>query len=262
MEQLALAAGLGLMSIVVVVEAAWLRRLLVRDERLRRWLPGWLIALARVIFLIGLPYIGLISGLVPARLLGLTGLEQMVSLSLGQPWPEVLLELQRVLGTLLLAWQPMLGPFSLIGLTALILVALALWFNHELRQLPDTPPNNVLLRRLYASPLAVVLDAVHWTFYRAVVWLLTGSLYVGTWGGLTLLSIELMAVSYFGQASPARQQQYLWQLVIATVTSVSFLFAPDFWLTVVLHAGLAWLIGSGLATSAGRHALQPSTADN
>lgn len=261
MSPLALAAGLGLMSLVVTIEAAWLAESLSHDPRFRRVLHPRLVTLLRLAFLVGLPYVGLISGLIPARYFGFTGLEQLVSINLVQPWPDLWLDLQFVVGTLLLAWLPMIGPVVLIGLSATLLLSLGLWFQAWLQGQPDSPPAPAFPTGLYGSTLDLLLDAVHWAFYRALSWLLTDRLYLGVWGGLVIVALELAAVSYFSQASPRRQQQNLWRAVLATVTAVCFFFAPDFWLILALHVGLAWLLQSGLARAAYLHLRPAPSAD-
>lgn len=261
MSPLALAAGLGLMSFVVTIEAAWLAESLSHDARFRRALHPRLVTLLRLAFLVGLPYVGLISGLIPARYFGLTGLEQLVSIDLVQPWPDLWLDLQLVVGTMLLAWQPVIGPVVLIGLSAALLLSLGLWLHAWLQGQPDSPPVPAFPTSLYASTLDLLLDAVHWAFYRALFWLLTDRPYLGVWGGLIVVAIELAAISYFSKSSPLKQQQNLWRVVLATVTAVCFFFTPDFWLILALHFGLAWLLQSGLARAAYLHLRAAPSSD-
>ncbi|MFQ5610614.1 MAG: hypothetical protein ACE5H9_00610 [Anaerolineae bacterium] len=246
MHQLTLAAALGAMSVVVVVEATWLARSLSAEPRFRRLSDSWLPTLCRILFLLGLPYIALISGLLPARFFGLTGLADLVSVNLNQPGPRLLVELQLLLGAILLAWLPILGRALLVGLGALLAVGLALIVYHRSFLRPGRPSPADLPGPVYASSVDLLLDAVHWSFYRALVWLLAGNLYVGVWGGVILIGLELTTAAYVGKISPEQHQQYLWRFMLAVLTSLCFFFAPDFWLILVLHFGLVWLVQAGL----------------
>jgi hypothetical protein len=87
----------------------------------------------------------------------------------------------------------------------------------------------------------VIYQAVHWSFYRGAVWLLTDDLYVGMVGGMLLVGAEWMLdAGWVAGVRRARSRDVL--LVNASVlvaTSVVFFFVPNLWLLLPIHLLLA-----------------------
>ncbi|RME47731.1 MAG: hypothetical protein D6796_07340 [Caldilineae bacterium] len=231
MAQATLAAALAGMSVLVAAEGAWLQARIRPDSWLAAVLRSPLVAVVRLVYVCGFPYLALMTGLLPPRLFGLKGLEALTPLDFSRPFPVLLGGLAERGGNLLLAWLPDFGPAAaVIPLTAGAFVA-----------------GGWLLRlrlgeggRAYSAWPEALLDGIHWSFYRAVGWLLFGSLYPGSVAGLAAMLAEYIAVGRAGRFSAVRQMQYALRFAIGLTVTVTFVFVPNLWFALALQVGLAW----------------------
>ena len=223
-----------------------------------RLLANWSAALLRFAYYLGLPYVTLVLGVLPSRYLGLVGLDRLPAIADTPAAANLLAQVRAAVSLLLLTWLPDLG--RLAGLTALVsLLLVVTWLacRHALRPLrsvckADPAPYGI------ADPASFsrsAYAAVHWSFYRACVWLLTGDLYLGVVGGAILVYGEWLICSWWsGPAcdSTSAEPRLVDASVLAT-TSTIFYFVPNLWLLAPVH----WLL-----TLAGWRILQPESVNS
>lgn len=214
-----LLAGLALVSLALPVAWAWWQKR--QDEAGIN--EQWLFSTARFIYGIGLPYLALIAGLLPPRFLGLKGMETITALDLNGA------SLQKVGSLLLLECLADGGIVIRLGLAALLL---ALGLRWGLARLGLKP----LAGRL--SVLEILYDGLHWAFYYAIFWALTGDLYLGVIGGMLWSLVEGALVAWVQRDDPTYR---LSKAVILILTATIFFYAPNLWLLWPVHGGLAFI---------------------
>ncbi|MCK6624035.1 MAG: hypothetical protein L6R45_02540 [Anaerolineae bacterium] len=218
-DQNIILAGLALLSLALPVGWAWWQK--------RQGEAGineqWLSVTARFIYGIGLPYLAVIAGLLPPRFLGLKGLETIMALDLNGA------SLQKAVALLLLECLADGGMVIRLGLAALLL---ALGLRWGLARLDLKP----LASRL--SVLEILYDGLHWAFYYAIFWALTGDLYLGVIGGLLWVLLEGALVAWVQRDEPTPR---LSKTVILILTATIFFYAPNLWLLWPVHGGLAFI---------------------
>ncbi len=238
-----LVAALAVMSVVVMVESKWLVARIL-PPRYAQWLTIESVALLlQSLYFLGLPYSALVSGLLPARFLGLKGLDILTNTNLFPLNQHTLFNLAMQLGNVLLLWLPDIGPLVSVGVLLSVLFFAYLWL--YMRPVAFRLPTNTLFP-LYRSNFDILFDVVHWSFYRAVAWLAMGSLYLGIIVGTLMMVIEEVAASRVGRQPAIEQQRHLLRFAIGFLASVVFLFAPNLWLIFALQlivaAGSSMLI--------------------
>ncbi|MBI3286457.1 MAG: hypothetical protein HYZ68_00265 [Chloroflexi bacterium] len=170
----------------------------------------WAVETGRSLYYVGIPYLALLQGVINPQVLGLTRLDWFVGLGYGLP----------------------------LGAGALILCALV-WQ----RVLEARPSAAALLMNdatRFAQPwgwsyslVGVVYLQAHWAFYRAVFRLLSGDLYLGTFVGLGLVTLETTLDPR--PAAHLGRGDRLWRLNLALVTAVIYFFTQNLWLTTAVH---------------------------
>lgn len=228
-QQLVLA--LGAMSVVVAVEAFWLSNTIITEERLRQLTQKPATSALKTIYFLAFPYVALTGGLIPERLFGLKGLEYFT-------WSQnpfhTLAALPVGAGFALHTWLPDFGPAALFGLLGGLLWVAYLWiYSRSISGLAVIPLPGL-------SKTEAGFDVIHWSFYRAVLWLVTDSLYLGVIGGIAVILVEYAAISRVGRFSAQTQARYLLKFGAGLLTSLVFLFAPNLWLITLIHLALVW----------------------
>jgi hypothetical protein len=208
-------AGLALLSLALPAGWAWWQK--------RQTSEQWLSSTARFFYGIGLPYLAVIAGLLPPRFLGLKGLETIMALDLNGA------SLQKAVTLLLLECLADGGIVIRLGLAALLL---ALGLRWGLARLGLKP----LAARL--SLLEILYDGLHWAFYYAIFWALSGDLYLGVIGGLLWVLLEGALVAWVQRDEPTPR---LSKTVILILTATIFFYAPNLWLLWPVHGGLAFI---------------------
>jgi hypothetical protein len=191
----------------------------------------WLRAAARFFYGVGLPYLGLITGLLPPRYLGLKGLENLALIS----WGSNLADLQKAASIIWLECLVDAAVFIRIGLLALLLLA---GIKLGLAHLGFGPigPAPALLDTIYES--------LHWAFYRAIFWLITADLYLGVTGGIAWVLLEGMLIAWAQRSWPVQKPYFLAKMLILVLTSVIFFYVPNLWLLGPIHYLFAAVLAS------------------
>ena len=221
-----LAAIMGIMSIVVALEGIWLSKRVLLNGSLAKLKNKTFETILGAIYFLGLPYLALVTGLLPARFFGLKGLDTIHKVEL-----NIFVSILTQIGNVLLTWIPDFGPTA--SMTALLggfyLICLFLYL-HIIKTQKTSSISNI-----YNSKIEILFDVIHWSFYRAIVWLIFNDLYLAVIGGGFLNSIEYILSSRLGKVSNALQQRYIFRVALGIITAVIFLFAPNLWLIFVVH---------------------------
>ncbi len=227
MNQQELTALLAGMSVVVALEGAWLAAVFKPPAKLH-WLKSLpVIRGIKLLYYGGLPYLALVTGLLPARFFGLRGLEQL-TLSSGA---AIVADAVLWAGKALAVSIPDVGPVVSVGGVLGLLWAGYVWLLVK---------TGVAARPfLYASKAELWLDVAHWAFYRAAAWFIVDDIYVGTVLGLGLVLFEDIACSRIGKFSETQQQNRLLKAGLAVIVSITFIFVQNLWLITALHFVLA-----------------------
>jgi len=230
MGQMTLTTILGAMSVVVALEAVWLQKKINSNKYF-----GWLAkepatSILKGVYFAGFPAAALIGGLVPARFFGLKGAEAGSLFALSGSGAEIITGIIAQFGRTLRIWMPDFGP--LVAAATLLGGLFFLYFGIYLAMLNSAGTGEKRILRIYSSPVDLLFDGLHWSFYRAAAWLVLGNLYLGVAGGLAIILVEYALVSRVGNFSVAWQQQYALRFMLGLVTSVAFFFAPNLWLSL------------------------------
>lgn len=161
--------------------------------------------LARFFYFVGLPYLALLTGLLRAEWMGLVGLEHFTYAA----------DLRYALFLMLLDWGRA-APLTLLGGGAACLLLAVIRREVDLR--PALP----------ATGLDTLYHSLHWAFYRAIFWALTGSLYLGVVLGVGPVLLE------WGMCRRSAPQ-ILSDSLILVLTAAIFFYSPNLWLLWPVH---------------------------
>lgn len=213
-----LASGILLLSVGLFLARNWLAEKQQWDRR-----P------ADFFYFIGLPYLTIISGLLSPRLLGLKGLENQPSLTLTTLRPELqrattLLFVEMFLDSQILFWPSLLSTALLVGL----MLHLARYS---------------LLQTVVPLPWREVFyDGLHWAFYRAIAWFLSGSLFFGIIWGIVIVIVELILADYGQKVRPWQNPARLIKMMLLFFTALLFFYSLNLWLVWLFHGGVVLLM--------------------
>ncbi|MCB0163431.1 MAG: hypothetical protein KDI79_04340 [Anaerolineae bacterium] len=188
-----------------------------------------LTGIVRFLYFAGIPYLAVLLGLLTLEQLGLTGL---VYFNLIDWQANLFLEFQQAATLLLLSWLLDSGRAIVAGGAALVL----LWaFRWGLGQAGVRwPPRDL-------SVVDIVCLALHWAFYRAIFWAVTGDLYLGVVLGSAAVIFEWILLFKI-KTQPFPAQTLLLDAVILILTGTVFFYSPNLWLLLPFHWGLAALM--------------------
>jgi hypothetical protein len=237
----------------VSAQLSWRRSSFAWIDYLAR--PGPLASLLRFVYYVGLPYAALILGAVPARYLGLVGLESLgAGQTAGRPagLAGVAAEMRRGVSLLLWNWLPDVGRLAGLGALMLVLLGLVWLVYGRVRRslLQNTPGERLSTSAQDFSIVRSVYQAIHWSFYRSAVWLLWGDLYLAVVGGLALVLLEWASAPQWADSRRRAQarEELLVDASVLVSTSMIFFFVPNLWLLVPLH----WMLGAASRRLLGR----------
>jgi len=224
------AVAILLLSIGLSAVPAWLERKPASNKTWRIIEEPWLGQAARIFYFVGLPYLAIILGILTPRMLGLKGLEN-VGLIDGE---NLAAGLQTVLVLMLLEWLVDSSATFIAGLVALVILGgLCL----------SLARSGITLETGYrAIVVDTVYQAMHWAFYRAVIWLLSGDLYLAVVLGVGLVLAEWLLVTWIRQIWTDRQQVILTNSLILILTAAIFYYSPNLWLLWPFHLAMVGLV--------------------
>jgi hypothetical protein len=235
----------GFLSIVLWMVAAQLARR--RDISLaRRLSTGWAASILRFVYYVGLPYTALVLGVLPGRYLGLVGLNRLQTgaaggVDAGLDAGRFLAQLRDAASLAILDWLPSVGTLLSLGAVMLLVLSVA-WLGYSRARRALSPAAEVAGAPFpLPSVVQVGYQAVHWSFYRSVAWLLTDDLYLAVVGGILLVGVEWLldpGRMAHVQHSPGAEEPLL-DASLLIATSVIFFFVPNLWLLVPVHWALA-----------------------
>ena len=190
---------------------------------------------ARFFYFVGLPYLAVILGIVTTRMLGLKGLEHVGLIEGG----SLASGLQTVLILTLLEWLVDSSTTILAGVAALVILG-------GLRL--SLARSGIALGVGYrATVVDTIYQALHWAFYRAVIWVLTGDLYLAVVLGAGLVLAEWLLVTWLRQ-DWADQQQVIWlDSLILILTAAIFYYSPNLFLLWPFHLAMGVLLRNSAA---------------
>ncbi len=200
----------------------------------------WVRSITALIYFIGLPYLALIFGVLTPKSLGLRGLEHLALIDLGSG--SVVVQLQRAITLMLLEWLLDANAAILAGLLALALLAaiqLSLYRHRVAVSLPREP----LLQTVYFG--------VHWAFYRAIFWTLSGDLYLGVVLGAAYVMLEWGLAVLISRTRAAQEQRFLVGSMILLLTSAVFFYSPNLWFLLLIHIALMAMVNRRWGIEAG-----------
>jgi len=232
----------GFLSIILWMVAAQLARR--RDIPLaRRLSTGWAASILRFVYYVGLPYTALVLGVLPGRYLGLIGLDRLQAGAAGgaeaslNAW-HFLAQLRDGASLALLDWLPGVGTLLNLGTVMLLLLSVA-WLGYSRARRSLSPGlSGAGAPSPLPSMVQVGYQAIHWSFYRGVAWLLTDDLYLAVVGGILLVGVEWLLDP--SRVAGVQHEEPLIDASLLIATSTIFLFVPNLWLLVPVH----WLLAA------------------
>jgi hypothetical protein len=85
------------------------------------------------------------------------------------------------------------------------------------------------------SVLAVIYTGLHWAFYRAAFWAVTGDLYLGLVWGIALVIGEWLLVVWIQKQLLLEFTRFLSQFMVLILTALLFFYVPNLWLIWPVH---------------------------
>jgi len=191
----------------------------------------WVRGAAIFFYFAGIPYLALIFGLLTPRLLGLKGLEYFALIDWNGDFLAA--QIQQATTLMLLEWLLDSSVIILAGLAAiLILIAIRISLTHQ----------GVVLTLTRETTLFTIYYGLHWAFYRAIFWSLTGDLYLGVVLGLGFVLLEWSLTSWVQGQWLESKQCFLVNTIILILTSTLFFYSPNLWLLWPIHLLLVAII--------------------
>ncbi len=220
-----LVSTLIFMSMAFAVQSAWLNKKLASTPFFR-WLDhSGTSKILQLIYFVGLPYLALLSGLIPARLFGLKGWDsasQLFSDAFSRQLPA---DWQLQLSSILKLWASDVGILAgiLASLTGVGIIFGWLYLR-----------GGKIQSFILPSFAQWIIDIIHWSFYRAVIWRITDDLYLSVLGGIVLILVEYLLVYKVGGESETAGSQRVIRFAGNVMMAIGFLFAPNLWVMGIL----------------------------
>ena len=227
------AAGLALLSLGLGVGWPWLRARNRSWQKLDEQWPG---RAARFFYFVGLPYLAVISGVLSTRLLGLKGLEYFLLIDVGAALQSGRLVAEIQYASLLMLLEWFIDSSSTIGASLVALMVLAGV------TLGLARAGVVVAGDLGTTPVGIIYYGLHWAFYRAIFWLISGDFYLGVVWGAALVILETMLVARVQRNWHEQQSRFLLTSIILILTGTVFFYSPNLWLLWLVHGGMVALV--------------------
>jgi hypothetical protein len=235
-NQAGILLGLAGLSLSLAVGWSWLRtRPQIKRRQFEEQWPG---VAARFFYFVGLPYLAVVAGWLSPRWLGLKGLEYFAFSDTPEMWRQI-----QQASTLIL-WECLADSTVWIAPTlfTLLMVAGLRWRLARAGVFGPADVNSSLIVLFYTG--------LHWAFYRAIFWQLSGNLYLAVVWGIAWVLLESALMAWLQKATPAQQRQLWGQVIILLLTSILFYLTPNLW--------LVWLAQGLIITVLAWQFLQPA----
>ncbi len=175
----------------------------------------------RLAYFVGLPYLGLILGVVGPRTMGLVDVDWTISILNG------------------------IG----LGLVAFVAIASCLGYyayntrdfaRHEQRGLATEMANLQVPFGWSILLVNVVCQEAHWAFYRASLILLLHDVYAGSVIGLGLVLLELYTNPQhrYGLTQAGQAEGILLSIACAILSTLTYLLTGNLWACAIIHLGI------------------------
>ncbi len=236
-----LAFGLAAFSLLLAAGGSALKRQNSNAQRGQHISTGWFGKIARFFYFVAIPYVAVIFGIITPSLLGLTGAEYFALIN----WNGAALtaQIQQATTLTLLDWLMDSSGAMVVGLTVLFLFwAIWSWLKRVGVTFLITKPS--LPGAAYA--------ALHWAFYRAIFWSVTGNLYLASVIGIVFVMLEWSLCLWLEKAWQHRQPQYLVNSMVLLLTTIIFFYSPNLWLLFPFHLAMITISGQGLSAKTAR----------
>jgi len=234
-----LAIGLAIISLAALPGWYSLQQRRAGHPIVKNIAMPWVKQAAIFFYFVGLPYLALVLGILTPQSLGLTGLDYFLLIN----WQSSALaaQLQQAVTLMLLEWLLDSTAVILAGAAALLLLVV-IW--HSLTR------SRVKIELSRQSALNTIYAAVHWAFYRAIFWTITGDLYLGIVWGTLFTMLEWGLTCYIRGQWRARQQQFLVDTMLLISTGTIFFYSPNLWLLLPMHWAMVALTNRRWAAKA------------
>jgi hypothetical protein len=237
MEQ-GLAGGLAFVSLALPTGWYWLKKGQPKAQSWQKLEQRWLGRTAEFFYFVGLPYLALLSGLLTPRFLGLKGLEYFALISTRDfSGPSLIVGIQKAITLMLIECLVDSGMMIAVGLMALIIlggVTLGL------------ARYSIRVGTFQTSVVDTIYYCLHWAFYRAIFWSMTGDLYLGVVLGGGLVILEWGLITWLQKGWPAQPSLFLMDVIILILTSAIFFYRPNLWLLWPIHLAMVALVTNKL----------------
>ncbi|MBN1220792.1 MAG: hypothetical protein JXM69_17860 [Anaerolineae bacterium] len=222
------AGGLAVFSLVIPLGWNWLKNK-TKDARWQNLEQRWLGRAAEFFYMVGLPYLAMVSGLLAPSFLGLKGLAYFSLVSsnlLGS-------ELPNVMALIMLEWLGDGRAIIITGLIALLVLAGITW---------ELARSGIVEATSSVSVIDTIYHTVHGAFYWALFWLMTDDLYLGVVFGTGWTILEKMLISKLQQNRFFQQPQLLLEVIILILGATIFFYRPNLWLLWPVHLAMVGLV--------------------
>ena len=240
------AFGLAFLSMALLVGWFALKQKKTGDLTWQKFFEQWPGHIAQFFYFVGIPYLAIIMGQITPGLLGLKGVEHIALINWNSQFVAV--QLQQATALVLLEWLFDLPAAVVVGCIAIIILA-SIWGVMLRYPLHVTPPGGSVLIAIYYG--------LHWAFYRAIFWLITGDLYLGTVLGAAWVILEWMLCHLVQKQQPARQQEFLINVIILTLTATVFYYSPNLWLLFPVQLALMAIVTQKARVSSDKNLFSP-----
>ncbi|MBN1992068.1 MAG: hypothetical protein JW953_05145 [Anaerolineae bacterium] len=223
------AGGLALLSLALPTGWWWLKNKQPKPQTWPKLAQRWPARTAEFFYFVGLPYLALVFGLFPARMLGLQGFENFASRA-NQSSPVA--GLPKAVALMLLDNLADGGPVLGAGLMALFIWGGLTWAlaHYGIRPQP-----------VQTSALDTVYCTLHWAFYWALFGLITGDRYLGLVLGAAWAILEMALLARRQKKRLAQTPPFLLTIIILILTSAIFYYRPNLcWLWIIHLAMVFW----------------------
>lgn len=225
------AFGLALLSTALLVGWCILKQKNTGDPTWQKFSEQWPGHIAQFFYFVIIPYLAIIFGQITPGLLGLKGVEHLALINWNSDF--IAGQLQQAAALVLLEWLLDLPAAVVIGSIAIIVLA-AIWGVVRRGSPAIDPPGFSVLSAIYYG--------LHWAFYRAIFWLITGDLYLGTVLGAAWVIAEWMLCYLVQKQQPTYQQKFLINVIILTLTATVFYYSPNLWLLFLVQLALMAIV--------------------